>query len=124
MSRFLEELHSGRVLLMDGAMGTELRRAGLADHECGELWNLTHADRVRAIHQAYADAGAECLLTNTFQANRTALSRWQLQDRWEAITQEAISQALAVAGKELFVLVDIGPLGEAQTGDDLGDPKA
>ncbi|TMQ32259.1 MAG: methionine synthase, partial [Planctomycetota bacterium] len=42
MATFLESLHSGRVLLMDGAMGTELQRAGLAEGECYELWNLTH----------------------------------------------------------------------------------
>ena len=42
MSRFLDALRSGRVLLMDGAMDTELQRAGLKPGECGELWNLTH----------------------------------------------------------------------------------
>ena len=72
MSRFLDALRSGRVLLMDGAMGTELQRAGLQPGECGELWNLTHPEKVRAIHQAYVDAGAEVLLTNTFQANPAA----------------------------------------------------
>src|ERR1700734_2438098 len=75
MPRFLDALHSGRVLLMDGAMGTELWRAGLPEDGCGEIWNLTHPERVRAVHQAYADAGADVLLTNTFQANRSALSR-------------------------------------------------
>ena len=44
MSRFLQALYSGRVLLMDGAMGTELQRAGLQPGECGELWNLTHPE--------------------------------------------------------------------------------
>src|SRR6266849_10743185 len=66
MSRFLRALHSGRVLLMDGAMGTELQRAGLRQGERGELWNLERPERVRAIHQAYVNAGAKCLLTNTF----------------------------------------------------------
>ena len=66
MSAFLDALRSGRVLLMDGAMGTELRRAGLPDDECGATWNLTHPERVRAVHQAYVDAGADVLLTNTF----------------------------------------------------------
>src|SRR5437764_7321832 len=69
MSRLLHELRSGRVLLMDGAMGTELQRAGMLPGECYELWNLTHPEEVRAIHQRYVDAGARCLLTNTFQAN-------------------------------------------------------
>jgi 5-methyltetrahydrofolate--homocysteine methyltransferase len=74
MSRFLEALRSGRVLLMDGAMGTELRRAGLADRECSESWNITHPARIATVHQAYVDAGAEVFLANTFQANRPTLS--------------------------------------------------
>ena len=69
---------SGRVLLMDGAMGTELQKAGLQPGECGELWNLTHPEKVRAIHRAYVDAGAEVLLTNTFQANPASLAGYNL----------------------------------------------
>ena len=58
MSRFRAALQSGRVLLMDGAMGTELQRANLQPGECGEFWNLAEPERVQAIHQAYVDAGA------------------------------------------------------------------
>jgi 5-methyltetrahydrofolate--homocysteine methyltransferase len=111
MSRLLEVLDSDRVLLMDGAMGTELQRAGIGEGECYELWNLTHRDRVRAIHQAYVDAGAEVLLTNTFQANPAALARHGLLDRGQAIWDAALSLAHSAAGPEPFVLADIGPLG-------------
>src|SRR5262245_35942355 len=44
MSRFREALGCGRVLLMDGAMGTELQRAGMRAGECYELWNVTHPE--------------------------------------------------------------------------------
>ncbi len=103
MSRFLDALHSGRVLLMDGAMGTELQKVGLGDGECGELWNLNHPERVRAIHQAYVDAGAEVLLTNTFQANPQSFP-----DFWSN-TATAMRSARDTAGKERFVFFDIGP---------------
>ena len=93
MSRFLDALHSGRVLLMDGAMGTELQRAGLKPGECGEMWNITHPERVRAIHQAYVDAGAEVLLTNTFQANPAALARHKLEFESGVICQAAVDLA-------------------------------
>jgi 5-methyltetrahydrofolate--homocysteine methyltransferase len=65
----LDALKSGRVLLMDGAMGTELQRAGLRPDENAATWNLLHPRRVRAVHRAYLDAGAEVLLTNTFLIN-------------------------------------------------------
>ena len=73
VSRFLEALRSGRVLLMDGAMGTELQKAGLCDGENGAAWNLLHPERVRAVHRAYRDAGAEVFLANTFMANAANL---------------------------------------------------
>src|SRR3954454_2624889 len=76
MSRFLQALHSRRVLLMDGAMGTELQRAGIPNGKCYDLCSLTHPERVRAIHQAYVDAGAEVLLTNSFQVVPAAIG-WQ-----------------------------------------------
>jgi 5-methyltetrahydrofolate--homocysteine methyltransferase len=109
MSRFLDALRSGRVLLMDGAMGTELQRAGLKPGECGELWNLTHPEKVRAIHQAYVDAGAEVLLTNTFQANPAVLRRHNAADQCEAVCRSAVELARQAAGPNRWVLADIGP---------------
>jgi 5-methyltetrahydrofolate--homocysteine methyltransferase len=119
MSRFLEALHSGRVLLMDGAMGTELQRAGIRPGACYELWNLTESKRVRAVHQAYAAAGAECLVTNTFQANPVALARHELQDRMEALHHAALSHARAVTPGDRFVLASIGPMEESVLNDAL-----
>jgi 5-methyltetrahydrofolate--homocysteine methyltransferase len=121
MSRFLEALHSGRALLMDGAMGTELQRAGLKDGECGELWNLTHPDRVREIHQAYERAGARAFLTNTFQSNPAALKRHHLETRLEAINLKALALARSVAGTDGFVLGDIGAISAANHEFDEAD---
>ncbi|MHB1426117.1 MAG: homocysteine S-methyltransferase family protein [Gemmataceae bacterium] len=123
MSRFLEALRSGRVLLMDGAMGTELRRAAIGSDECGELWNLTHPDRVGAIHQAYADAGAEVLLTNTFLANPSHPRDFALEDRLEEITRSAVRLARKTVGRFRFVLGDISPLLEANDGPEFPDYK-
>jgi 5-methyltetrahydrofolate--homocysteine methyltransferase len=109
MARLQEALSGGQVILMDGAMGTELRRAGLPPDGCGELWNVTHPEKVRAIHQSYKDAGTRCFLTNTFQANPTVLAKHAAAERLEKINQEAVAIARSVAGAEGFVLGDIGP---------------
>jgi 5-methyltetrahydrofolate--homocysteine methyltransferase len=106
---FLSTLRSRRVLLMDGAMGTELQRAGLPDGGCCEQWNLTHPDRVLAIHRAYAQAGAGVLLTNTFQANPAALAKHGLADQLDALAQTAVRLARTAAGERRFVLGTIGP---------------
>ena len=124
MSGFLEALRSGHVLLMDGAMGTELQRAGLRPDECGELWNLTHAERVRAIHETYVEAGAQVLLTNTFQSNPPQLARFGLADRLEEINRQALWLARKAAGRSCFVLADVGPILDAAGKTEFADYKA
>src|SRR5258706_15708239 len=64
-----------RPLLGDGAMGTQLMLAGLEQGLCGEAWNLTHPERVLAIQRRYADAGSDCIITNTFGGSRIMLRR-------------------------------------------------
>jgi 5-methyltetrahydrofolate--homocysteine methyltransferase len=110
MSRLLQALGSGRTLLMDGAMGTELLRAGLPPGSCGEEWNRTHPGRVLDIHRAYRRAGAEVLLTNTFQANPRALARHGLADQLDDIAEAGVRLARQAAGPRAFVLGDIGPI--------------
>ncbi len=104
VSRFLDVLHSGHVLLMDGAMGTELQKAGVAEGAY-ESWNLTHPESVRAIHQAYVNAGAQLLLTNTFQASRIGAPDF------ERVATSALRLARSAAGEGGFVLYDVGPFG-------------
>jgi 5-methyltetrahydrofolate--homocysteine methyltransferase len=90
-------------------MGTELQRAGLGKRESGEVWNLTRPDRVRAIHQAYAEAAAEVLLTNTFLAQKENLERKGLEGRFAEIWQAATAHARSAAAGRAWVLADLGP---------------
>jgi 5-methyltetrahydrofolate--homocysteine methyltransferase len=123
MSRFLDALHSGRVLLMDGAMGTELQRLGLGPHECGEAWNITRPSAVRAVHDSYVTAGAEVLLTNTFQAYPAHLARFGLEDRLEEINSNAVRLARRAAGPSRFILGDVGPLFTSGQQKEFADSK-
>jgi len=65
MKKSLQETPPERRLVCDGAMGTQLMLAGLESGACGEVWNLTRPERVQAIQRRYADAGADCIITNT-----------------------------------------------------------
>src|SRR5206468_11487914 len=85
MSQFLACIRSGRVLLMDGAMGTELLRAGVPRAACLEALNLTQPELVQRVHRAYVDAGAQVMVTNTFQANPAHLAKHRLDHRIDAI---------------------------------------
>jgi 5-methyltetrahydrofolate--homocysteine methyltransferase len=108
---FLEALHSRHVLLMDGAMGTELLRAGIQPDKCYELLNVTDPKLVEAIHRAYVEAGAEVLLTNTFQALYSNIVNRGLASQWEDIWRAGVKLP-RIAGT--FVLASLGP-GEWQS---------
>jgi 5-methyltetrahydrofolate--homocysteine methyltransferase len=101
-----------RALLGDGAMGTQLMLAGLEQGGCGEAWNLTHPDKVLAIQRRYADAGSNCILTNTFGGSRIMLNRHGNSGKVAEINKAAVEIARrAFAGRGGFVIGDIGPFG-------------
>jgi 5-methyltetrahydrofolate--homocysteine methyltransferase len=110
-STILETLRT-QPLVCDGAMGTQLMLAGLESGACGELWNLTHPERVLAIQKSYVEAGADCLITNTFGASRIVLSRHGAAKDVQALNQAGATLARQAFGTaEGFVFGDIGPLG-------------
>lgn len=93
-------------------MGTQLMLAGLANGDCGEAWNLSHPDRVLKIQRNYAEAGADCLITNTFGGSRLMLKRHGHVEQLREINQAGARIAReAFNGREGFVLGDLGPLG-------------
>ena len=86
--------------------------AGLEQGNCGEHWNLTHADRVLEIQKRYADAGADCIITNTFGGSPTMLKRHGCVEDLRALNQAGVRIARQAFGeREGFVLGDLGPLG-------------
>ncbi|HVQ31242.1 MAG TPA: homocysteine S-methyltransferase family protein [Vicinamibacteria bacterium] len=112
MSRLpLMQALNARVLLGDGAMGTQLQNAGLESGHCGEAWNVDHPDRVLRIQRAYAEAGSDILLTNTFGASRIMLNRHGEASRTVDINQASVAIAREALGGRGYVLGDIGPFG-------------
>ncbi len=114
MKQSLLESIRQRPLLGDGAMGTQLMIAGLEQGNCGEAWNLTHPEKVLGIQRRYAEAGSDCILTNTFGGTRIMLNRHGHPDDVTAINKAAVEivrQAFAAAGHDGYVIGDIGPFG-------------
>ena len=112
MKKSLLDTLKDRRLVCYGAMGTQLMLAGLANGDCGEAWNLSHPDRVLKIQRNYVEAGADCLITNTFGGSRLMLKRHGHVDQLREINQAGARIAReAFAGREGFVLGDLGPLG-------------
>ena len=110
-----------RVVVADGAMGTMLQAANLTlddfeGHEgCNEILNLTRPDVVRSIHDAYFGVGVDCVETNTFGANFSALGEYGLTDRIHQISQRGAELAREVADgwatpdRPRWVLGSVGP---------------
>jgi len=106
----LERIEAG-VVIGDGAMGTELQRAGLPTGECGEAWTLANPAVLQQIHEAYLAAGSELILTNTFGANPWVLERYGLAAEYERFNREIAGIARRAAAGRAVVLGDIGPCG-------------
>ncbi len=110
-----ELLNSGKILLADGATGTNLFAMGLTSGDAPEMWNLEHPDRVRALHQGFVDAGSDIILTNTFGGNARRLMLHGMQDRVREINRLAAQHARAVAdkaGRPVVVAGSVGPTGD------------
>jgi 5-methyltetrahydrofolate--homocysteine methyltransferase len=100
------------VLVLDGAMGTELFARGLEAGKCNDYANIESADIVRTVHSDYFEAGSDAVLTNTFGANKFALGLHGLSDKVEQINTAAAKIAREAAGEDRYVLGDIGPSGQ------------
>lgn len=111
MPEFRQELDSDRVILFDGAMGTELYRRGVFVNRCYDALSLEEPELVRNIHRDYRQAGAHVLETNTFGGNRMRLQSYGEEDRVEEINRAAARLAREAAGDELYVGGSVGPLG-------------
>ncbi|MEO6119644.1 MAG: homocysteine S-methyltransferase family protein, partial [Terriglobales bacterium] len=117
---FLHQLRD-RVIVYDGAMGTQIqdRNLSLDDYwgkeGCSEILVQSRPDVIREIHAGYFAAGADIVETNTFGATRIVLAEYDLQDQVREINVQAVKLAREAAagfngnGKPRYVAGSIGP---------------
>ncbi|MFF9769377.1 methionine synthase [Streptomyces sp. NPDC053086] len=118
----LREALATRVVVADGAMGTMLQaqEPTLEDFQdlegCNEILNLTRPDIVRSVHEAYYAVGVDCVETNTFGANHSALGEYDIPERVHELSEAGARVAREVAdeftaedGRPRWVLGSIGP---------------
>jgi homocysteine S-methyltransferase len=109
----LKEALNDGVVIFDGAMGTEIYRRNVLTNCCFDDLCLSEPDLIRAIHAEYCNAGADVLTTNSFGANRHALSKFGLGEKVADINRAAARLALEVAAKarrRVFVAGSVGPV--------------
>ena len=107
MSALLQKLGK-RVLLLNGATGTNLLDKGLAPGESPSLLNIRNPQVVLDIQKAYVSAGSDIILTNTFSSNPSNIPIRFLKN----VITSGVKIAQRAAYRKADVFGDIGPLGE------------
>ena len=137
----LREGMSKRLLRLDGAMGTQIQRYSLTEHDFrgetfvdariplkgnNECLNLSRPDVIAAVHKAYIEAGADIIETNTFSANRISQKEYGLEAhaREMALAGARIARDAAdKAGRKVWVAGSIGPTSKSLTlAPDIASP--
>jgi 5-methyltetrahydrofolate--homocysteine methyltransferase len=111
MPSILESIKRRKVLVSDGAWGTFLHAKGLKPGECPEEWNLSRRADVLAIARSYADAGADCVETNSFGGSRFKLRHFGLDRKAPEINRAAAEISREAAGGDRVILGSMGPTG-------------
>src|ERR1035441_7239545 len=120
-SRLREWLANG-LLITDGAWGTQLQARGLPPGANPDTWNLTHPEEVEAVARAYAVAGSQVILTNTFRANAVAMKGVTETDL-DAINRAGVALSRQAAGPAL-VFASIGPTGKMLLSGEMSSEEA
>ncbi len=129
--RYLDALDQ-RVLLFDGAMGTNLDRQNLTPEHfggektagCNDILVITYPQAVEKVHRAFLEAGADVIETDSFRSNRITLTEFGLGDRVLEINRAAAALARRIADeystpeKPRFVAGSMGPSGKLISAED------
>ncbi len=114
-NKLADKLKQSKVLLADGATGTNLFDAGLQTGDAPELWNIDRPESITKLHQSFVDAGSDIILTNSFGGTHYRLALHNAGHRVAELNSAAAKLARNVAdsaAKTVLVAGSIGPTGE------------
>ncbi|MGQ9650183.1 MAG: homocysteine S-methyltransferase family protein [Phycisphaerae bacterium] len=106
------EDYIGKVMLADGAWGTELDRLGCPPGYCREEWNVSKPELVERVAASYVTAGSEIILTNTFGGNRIVLAGHGCEGRTREFNEAGAAISKRAAGHKAKVFGSMGPSGK------------
>ncbi len=92
------ELAEERIIVLDGATGTNLQKAGMPVGVCPEQWILEHPDALVGLQRAYVEAGADILYAPTFTASRIKLAEYGLDGRIAQMNRDLVALSRQAAG--------------------------
>lgn len=96
-----------KIIILDGATGTNLQQAGMPVGVCPEQWILEHRQVMIDLQKAYVEAGTNIVLAPTFTANRIKLEEYGLDDKLVEMNQELVAISREAVGGNAYVAGDI-----------------
>lgn len=105
-------IENGPVIL-DGATGSNLQKAGMPTGVCPELWIMEHEDVLLDLQRSFVEAGTDILYAPTFSGNRVKLQEYGLADRVEEINKALVKISKKAAGEKALVAGDMTMTGIA-----------
>ena len=107
----IKSLLTKKIVVLDGAFGTELQKKGMPGGVCPEQWCIDHPQIIGDLYTAYQKAGSQIVYTCTFGANRFKLKQYGVRKNSYQMNYELARLAKQVCGKKTLVAGDIGPTG-------------
>jgi len=89
--REFKSLCEKKIILLDGATGTNLQKAGMPTGVCPEQWILDNKEKAKKLQIAFLEAGTDILYAPTFSANRLKLKEYGLQDKLAEMNRELVA---------------------------------
>jgi len=106
-----------KILILDGATGSNLTKAGMPKGVCTELWALEHPEAVIELQRRYIEAGSDIIYAPTFGANRASLKRFGLEERLAELNCELVQLSKTAAQGRVLVAGDITTIGYPVTAE-------
>lgn len=109
------ELTENKIVILDGATGSNLQKAGMPAGVCPEKWILEHPEALIDLQKRYIAAGSDILYAPTFTSNRIKLSEYGLEEKIASINKELIGlskKAAEGAGRRIYIAGDLTMTGE------------
>lgn len=107
-----EKLTNGKVVLLDGATGSNLRKAGMPVGISSEQWVMEHPQVLQELQRAYVEAGSQIVYAPTFAANRISLRNFNLQDQVEELNRRLVAISREAVGNNAYIAGDITTTGQ------------
>lgn len=101
-----------KIILLDGATGTNLQKRGMPVGVCPEEWILNHSEILINLQKEYVEAGSNIIYAPTFSGNRIKLEEYGLADKIEYMNRELVKLSKEAAGGKAYVAGDLTMTGE------------